>query len=90
MVSIGLLTTFNIVVLLTPPPFISDILELMTLPSSARTTLLLVVVINVVTSVTYEKWGAQAVARIVSSLSQLHRRTRSREGKNYKSIETNI
>lgn len=90
MVSIGLFTMFNVVVLLIPPAFISNVLELMPLPATARTTLLLVVVINVVTSATYERWGAQAVARIVSGLNHFHRKARSREGKAYKAIETNM
>lgn len=87
MVSIGLLSIFNILVLLSPPGPIAALLELMPLPSSARLTLLFAVILNVGVSMAYERWGAQTVASLIGSLMKARRRWRTRDGKTYKAVE---
>lgn len=89
MLSIIALSAFNIVVLLAPPKFLSSILELMTLPTAGRATLLIAVVVNVALSMIFEKWGAPAVAELVGYVLNLRRR-RVRDGKTYKAIENGI
>ncbi len=87
MLSIGSLTLFNVITLLAPPQSFMTILELMAMPFSGRTTLLLAATINVALSMAYEQWGAQIVAQIVGSIMKVHRHLRVREGKTYKAIE---
>lgn len=87
MISIGSLTLFNVIVLLSPPKAFMSILELMDLPFHARTTLLFAALVNAALSLSYEHWGAQAVAQVIGSISQIHRRWRTKEGKTYKAIE---
>ena len=86
MLSMACLCVFNIVVLLDPPRAVMKLLELMYLPPGARATLLLAVVVNIVTSLVYEHYGAQAVSRVIGMLFELRRR-RVREGKIYKAVE---
>jgi cation-transporting P-type ATPase 13A2 len=87
MVSIGGLTMFNVLVLLVPPPFISSILELEDLPFSGRTTLLFAVILNVVFSMAYERWGSQAVSQMVGYVMNLRGKHRVKDGKTYKIVE---
>ncbi|GJE95870.1 P-type cation-transporting ATPase domain-containing protein [Phanerochaete sordida] len=87
MLSIVALSLFNVVVLLFPPDFLSSILELTNLPLSGRLTLLLAVVINVVLSMTFERWGAPAVAVAVEYLTSLRKRHRTKDGKAYKAVD---
>ena len=87
MLSIVALSAFNLLVLLMPPTFLSSILELMDLPQSARTVLLVAVVVNVALSVVFERWGAPAVSEFVGYLLNFRRRHRNRDGKTYKIIE---
>lgn len=87
MLSIVSLSAFNIIVLLFPPQFLSSILELMDLPHVARLTLLMVVVVNVILSVVFERWGAPAVSEAVGYFMTLQKRHRVRDGKTYKAIE---
>ncbi|KAI0682979.1 Ca-transporting ATPase [Cytidiella melzeri] len=87
MVSIGSLTLFNVLVLLVPPPFIASVLELEDLPFSGRTTLLFAVVINVVLSLAFERWGAQAVSQVVGYILNLRGKHRVKDGKTYKIVE---
>ena len=89
MISIISLAAFNIIVLLAPPGFINSILELMVLPAAGRVTLLFMVVVNVVLSMVFEKWGAPAVSEFVGYILDLRRR-RIRDGKTYKAIENGI
>ncbi|KAI0063606.1 P-type ATPase [Artomyces pyxidatus] len=86
MLSLTALSLFNILVLLSPPQAVSDVLELMSIPTSARVTLLMAGVINVALSVAFERWGAQAVADVVG-LFQQHQKRRVRDGKAYKAVE---
>ncbi|KAJ3537048.1 hypothetical protein NM688_g6744 [Phlebia brevispora] len=87
MLSIVSLTVFNLIVLLAPPDFLSSILELMALPRVGRVTLLMVVIVNVVLSFVFERWGAPAVAELVGYLLSLRRQHRVKDGKTYKAIE---
>ncbi len=87
MLSIGCLALFNLVVLLVPPAFLTSVLELMDIPFSGRVTLVVAVVVNIVLSVAFERWGAPAIAQLIDYLSNLRRRHRVRDGKTYKAIE---
>ncbi|KAI0351056.1 Ca-transporting ATPase [Trametes cingulata] len=87
MASMVCLSAFNLVVLLDPPKAIAKVLELMALPGSARGTLLLAVVINVLASLAFEQWGTQIVARVIGLVFELRRHHRVRDGKLYKAVE---
>ncbi|KAI0656621.1 P-type ATPase [Cubamyces menziesii] len=87
MLSMVCLTLFNLLVLLSPPGAISQVLELMALPISARATLLLAVVMNVLASMAFEHWGTQAVAHVIGLFFDLRRQHRVRDGKLYKAVE---
>ncbi|KAI0093395.1 Ca-transporting ATPase [Irpex rosettiformis] len=87
MISIGSLTLFNVLVLLVPPAFISDILELEDLPFAGRTTLLFAVIINVGLSMAFERWGAQVVSRAVGYVMDFRGKHRVKDGKMYKVVE---
>ncbi|KAI8975910.1 Ca-transporting ATPase [Trametes punicea] len=87
MLSLICLSTFNLVVLLYPPSAIAQVLELKALPVSARATLLLAVMMNVLASMAFEHWGAQAVARVIGLFFELRRHHRVRDGKLYKAVE---
>ncbi|KAI0308978.1 hypothetical protein OF83DRAFT_1072729, partial [Amylostereum chailletii] len=85
--SLVLLTLFNAVVLLAPPQTLADVLELMPLPSSARTTLLTCVVVNVVASLAFERWVVPLISQVVGDALNTQK-TRVKDGKGYKAIET--
>ncbi|KAF9012429.1 P-type ATPase [Cyathus striatus] len=89
MFSMVVLSIFNIMVLLSPPQAISEILSLMPLPFDARITLLFAAVINVAVSMTYEQWGAQCVGAAAGVLIKWwHQgRRRVRDGNTYKVVE---
>ena len=87
MISIGSLTLFNVLVLLAPPAFISDVLELEDLPFSGRSTLLFAVVVNVALSMAFERWGAQTVSRAVGYVINFRGKHRVKDGKTYKVVE---
>ncbi|KAI0363131.1 hypothetical protein BV20DRAFT_1068713 [Pilatotrama ljubarskyi] len=87
MVSMVCLSVFNVVVLLAPPGAVARILELMVLPISARGTLLLAAVMNVLASLAFEHWGAQAVARVIGVLFERRRQHCVQDGKLYKAVE---
>ncbi|KAF5380526.1 hypothetical protein D9615_004513 [Tricholomella constricta] len=86
MLSVGVLSTLNLLVLLSPPQFIGDLLNLMPLVLSARLVLLLAVVMNVVASMAFEEWGARRIAGLIGSLTKW-RRGRRRGRKTYKLVE---
>lgn len=88
MLSLTLLGLINTMILLSPPRFVMVLLDLMIIPYSARTTLLTGVVMNIVLSVMFERWGVQYLAQIVGSLTkayQEHRRIQL--GKAYKLVD---
>ena len=74
MLSMACLCLFNVVVLLKPPGPVADLLELMSLPMTGRATLLSAVVVNVLASLAYEHYGAQAVSRVIGLAFELRRR----------------
>ncbi|KAG6845904.1 hypothetical protein H0H87_000710 [Tephrocybe sp. NHM501043] len=67
MLSVSALTTFNLVVLLSPPQFVAEKLDLMSLEYSARVLLLLVIAINVSASVVFEHWGAGPAGQLTET-----------------------
>jgi cation-transporting ATPase 13A2 len=82
------LSVINLTVLLVPPQSIFNILELVFLPFSARTTLLFATVINVALSLAFEQWGTPFVAQFIGVILRLRRgRRRVRDGKTYKTVE---
>ena len=88
MFSIVVLSIFSAVVLLAPPQPVALILDLMAIPASAKFTLLLVVIINVVTSSLLERW--ELIAKLVTAVYKRFRSKRPRrvrDGKLYKSVE---
>ena len=86
--SLVVLGLINTVILLSPPKFAMILLELMMLPYSARTTLLVGVVANIIASVAFERWGTQYLAQIVGSLIKAYREHRRiRLGKAYKLVD---
>lgn len=86
MISIGTLTIFNLVLLLSPPQFVAEKLNLMPLVFSARLTLFFIVLFNVLVSVAFEQRGSGWIASIIGLLTKWHR-GRRRAGKTYKVIE---
>lgn len=89
MCSMVLLSSFNLLVLLAPPKAVAKLLTLMNLPQSARFTLLLAAVINIIVSLGFEQWGTQIVSMMIGGvISWWHRgRRRVRDGKAYKAVE---
>ncbi|KAJ7497400.1 hypothetical protein FB451DRAFT_1211342 [Mycena latifolia] len=88
--SLGLLTGLNILVLLSPPQAISDILTLMPLPIHGRTVLLFGGAANAVLSMAFEQWGAGTLAVVAGRVAKIsHRWSSSRrsQGKTYKAVE---
>lgn len=87
MLSLIVLSLFNVAVLLVPTEFISAVLELMPLPLSARLTLLWAAVINVAVSVVFERWVAQVIADVVGMLVSKHEgRRRIKDSRVYRAI----
>ncbi|KAN0109276.1 P-type ATPase [Russula decolorans] len=89
MLSLVVLSLFNVSVLLAPIKLISGSLELVPIPISARLTLLWAAIINVAVSVGYERWIAQAVADAVGFLlaSQQDSRRRIKDNRVYRAID---
>jgi len=88
MLSLTVLSILNVVVLLSPPQVISGLLELKSIPFSARTVLLVGALVNIVVSVAFERWGAEGVAGIIGILMRWRQgRRRVRHGKAYKAVE---
>jgi len=89
MLTILILSAFSTYVLISPPPSLALILDLMDLPYTARLTLLGVVVANVVCSLLLERWNlvGRAVAVVQRWWRHSHSKKRVRDGKAYKAIE---
>ena len=92
MISIMTLTVLNAAVLLSPPQQFIVILELMPLPFSARSRLLVVAMLNVVGSMVFEQGGSEIVGKIMGKfIAYLRRgRRRWREGQGYKIVESGM
>jgi len=88
MAAIGILTGFNILVLLWPAGIVSEALTLMPLPPRARHILLLAVVMNVAVSIIFEKWVALWMGDMVGKWMELWgSKRRKLRDKGYKIIE---
>jgi cation-transporting ATPase 13A2 len=89
MFCIGLLSGFNILVLITPPQAVSKILTLMPLPVAGRYVMLAAAIINVGVSMAYEEWGTPAVSSVVGLVTRWWQRgkRRTRNEKMYKVVE---
>lgn len=91
MLSLAALTTFNMLVLLSPPQAILDLLTLMILPKEARVKLLMAIAINMAASILYEEYGALVVSGMVGHIikwrKKSHLKVREADGKIYKSVE---
>jgi len=92
--SLGMLTALNVLVLLSPPQAISDLLTLMPLPIHGRTVLLFGGAANAVLSLAFEQWGAGTLAVVAGRLGRISHRlslSRRNQGKyNYKAVEREI
>ncbi|KIL68855.1 hypothetical protein M378DRAFT_190708 [Amanita muscaria Koide BX008] len=88
MLSIAVLSGFNIITLLAPPSSVSKWLNLVQLPLSGRMTLLVAVAGNVIASVMFEDWGVQNIAQMVGKWQKWYGgRRRTWDGKAYKAVE---
>lgn len=74
MVSLFALTFFNVLVLLSPPKALQELLTLKNIPKDGRLVLLLVAVLNVVTALSFEKWGTQVVGWVLERSKKRRRR----------------
>ncbi|EIW82801.1 Ca-transporting ATPase [Coniophora puteana RWD-64-598 SS2] len=88
MISLVVLSLFNLLVLLRVPRPLGLILELMPVPFSARMTLVGFVLVNIVLSLAFEQWAAGAISVAIGALMKYRRENRRyREGKAYKAVE---
>lgn len=89
MFCIGLLSSCNILVLVTPPQAVSKVLTLMPLPVAGRYVLLVAAIINVGMSMAFEEWGTPAVSTVIGLMMRWWQRgkRRTRDGKMYKVVE---
>ena len=91
MLAMGVIGLINVWLILKPPRFFTLLLELMEIPTSARFTFLLAVVVNVAISMAYESWGITIIASLMGYiLESLRNRKRIRDGKAYKAIENGM
>lgn len=93
MAAMVVISIINAWLILAPArPFIV-LLELMSIPLSARLTLVAAIVVNVVLSTVFEHWGTSFVAGIigfVQACSPFRSRRRYRDGKAYKTVESDM
>lgn len=87
MLSMTLLSGFNILVLLAPPEAVASVLTLMNLPLGVRYMLLLAACVNIVASMGFEKWGTSGVSVVIGWIFSWWGRRRVRDGKTYKAVE---
>lgn len=73
--------------MLAPPRPIASLLELVPLPFTARTSILGMIIINIVLSMAFEQWATQAIAKAVGYIMELHHSKRVKNGKMYKAVE---
>jgi len=91
--SLTVLTAFNLLVLLLPPQSIADLLTLMLIPQDGRLKLLMAVAINIVVCILYEEFGALVVAGAVGKVIEWRkesRKIRETDGKVYKAVEVGM
>lgn len=93
MTAMVVISIINAWLILAPArPFIV-LLELISIPLSARLTLVAAIVVNVVLSTVFEHWGTSFVAGIigfVQACSPFRNRRRYRDGKAYKTVESDM
>jgi len=88
MLALSVIGLLNVWMMLFPPKPLAILLELMAIPFVARATLAFVVVINIVFSTVYERWGSAIVADVVGLISEVVRaNVRSRGGNAYKPVD---
>lgn len=89
MLALCVLSAFNLLVLLSPPKILTDILTLIPLPSDGKTVLVLTILANVGVSLAFEQWGSGAIAVAVGGVMKSWNgpRRRVRDGKTYKVVE---
>ncbi len=88
MLALSIIGLLNVWMMLFPPKPLAILLELMAIPFVARATLAFVVVINIVFSTVYERWGSAIVADVVGLISEVVRaNVRSRGGNAYKPVD---
>ncbi|KLO18416.1 Ca-transporting ATPase [Schizopora paradoxa] len=73
MLAMSVIGLLNVWMLLFPPKPLAILLELMAIPFVARVTLAFVVLINIVLSTLYERWGSAVVADVVGFFSECFR-----------------
>ncbi|EJD02982.1 Ca-transporting ATPase [Fomitiporia mediterranea MF3/22] len=88
MLAMSVIALINVWLTLYPPQPLLVLLELMVIPFSGRSILIAAVAVNVLLSVTFERWGTASVARVISfATDQFRIRRRIRDGKAYKAVE---
>lgn len=88
MLALCILSAFNLLVLLSPPKILTDILTLIPLPSDGKSMIVIVVLLNVLISLSFEHWGSEAVARAVGVITKPWKeRRRVQDDKAYKTVE---
>lgn len=83
---IGLLSGFNVLILLAPPHAVSNILTLMALPVVGRYVLLVAAAVNVGISMAFEEWGTPNVSAMIGLIMGWWHRGRRRRTE-YKVVE---
>ncbi|PPQ70563.1 hypothetical protein CVT24_000052 [Panaeolus cyanescens] len=86
MISMCLLSAFNVLVLYAPPAVVSGLLTLMEIPISGKWTLLIGAGINVCVSILYEEYGTVWVSGVISWIEEVGWQKRE-GGKVYKRME---
>lgn len=90
MLAMSVIGLLNVWMLLFPPKPLAILLELMAIPFVARVTLVVVVLVNIVLSTVYERWGSAVVADVVGFFSECFRaniRNRGGGGVAYKPLD---
>lgn len=91
MLSMSIIAFINVWLLLAPPIPLISLLELMRIPISARFTLLLAILLNILLSVIFEHWAADVIAESIGLVTRFVRsRRRIRDGKMYKAVENGM
>jgi len=88
MLCIVVLTAFSTLILLAPPPMVSSVLDTLSIPLSARLTLLGAVVANALLCSALERWEplAKIITWVTTRVKNRPRRS-VRDGKLYKAVE---
>jgi cation-transporting ATPase 13A3/4/5 len=91
MMSFVVLTALSILLLLAPPQSLISLLELMSLPTTAKLPLFAAVLVNVAVSSALERWAPIAICvAYVSRQWKMYSRSRRRDGNAYKVIERGL